>query len=92
MTWSDEGTGSPVDVSDCSTVPCKGQAKRHPFLPPALLVFFPHTRLIGRTLSMSPFIASLSPYLFWDFPPVMLVPFDWEEAKATIRAAVEAYA
>ena len=24
--------------------------------------------------------------------PVMLVPFDWEEAKATIRAAVEAYA
>lgn len=27
-----------------------------------------------------------------DFPPVMLVPFDWEEAKAAIRAAVEAYA
>jgi hypothetical protein len=27
-----------------------------------------------------------------DFPPSMLVPFDWEEAKATIREAVRAYA
>ena len=24
-----------------------------------------------------------------DFPPSMLVPFDWEKAKADIRAAVE---
>lgn len=27
-----------------------------------------------------------------DLPPTMLVPFDWEEAKATIREAVRAYA
>lgn len=70
---------------------------------------------------MSPFVASLSPHLFWDVDreqvdpekhrganeyivlrsltyfadaetqplPRILAPFDWEKAKADIRAAVE---